>query len=147
LRTIAEVDSCFVSVERLYKYVMDLDGERQLPGLAVAGTEAGWPQAGRVVFDRVTLKYGADLPPALAEFSLHIKSGEKIGIVGRTGAGKSSIISCLFRFVELDAGRITIDDVDISQIPFKLLRRSLAMVPQDPILFSGTLRSNLDPQS
>lgn len=95
----------------------------------------------------MTVRYRPDLPPALINVSFSFFPGEKVGVVGRTGAGKSSIITCLFRFVELAEGRILIDDRDTSQVPFRTLRRALAMVPQDPILFTGTLRQNLDPES
>jgi ABC-type multidrug transport system fused ATPase/permease subunit len=77
--------------------------------------------------------------------SLQIQNGERIGIVGRTGAGKSTLVQTLFRIVEPPAGSVFIDDVDISSLPLEVLRSRIAIIPQDPILFSGTFRQNVDP--
>lgn len=152
MKTTSEVDTCFVSVERLYKYVMDLETEFESSSSKLAGIEPvvetppEWPATGRVVFENVTIQYRSDLPPALSHLSFVLEPGEKVAVVGRTGAGKSTIITAIYRFVELSEGRITLDGRDISQVPVRRLRKVLAMVPQDPILFSGTLRDNLDPQ-
>lgn len=91
------------------------------------------------------MRYREHLDYVLNDISFQIKGGEKVGIVGRTGAGKSSLFVCLFRLVELTSGRITIDDVDISKIGLHKLRNGLAIIPQDPVLFTGTIRHNLDP--
>ena len=91
------------------------------------------------------LSYRPELPDVLREMSVTIRPGEKVGIVGRTGAGKSSLLVALFRIVELKAGSISIDGVDISSVPLETLRSRLSIIPQDPVLFSGTLRHNLDP--
>lgn len=152
MKTTSEVDTCFVSVERLYKYVMDLETEAESSSPKLAVVESAvemspeWPSTGRVVFENVTIQYRSDLPPALSHLSFVLEPGEKVAVVGRTGAGKSTIITAIYRFVELSEGRITLDGRDISQVPVRRLRQALAMVPQDPILFSGTLRDNLDPQ-
>ncbi len=93
----------------------------------------------------MSLKYAEDLPTVLKGVSFDVKPGEKVGIIGRTGSGKSSLASSLFRAVELSGGRILIDDIDISTIPLQQLRSRLSIVMQDPVLFSGTVRDNLDP--
>jgi ATP-binding cassette subfamily C (CFTR/MRP) protein 1 len=91
------------------------------------------------------LRYRANLPLVLKGLDIRIPSTSKIGVVGRTGAGKSTLMVSLLRLVELSSGSITIDGVDISQIGLKLLRSKIAVIPQDPVLFSGTVRTNLDP--
>lgn len=106
-----------------------------------------WPVEGSVEFVDYTTSYRSDLPPVLKKVSFAIKGGQKVGIVGRTGAGKSSLALALFRALEAQEGKILIDGIDIGMIGLKDLRNSLTMVPQDPTLFTGTLRSNLDPFS
>ena len=105
----------------------------------------GWPPAGRVVFEDVWLRYRPDLEPVLRGISFQVAPGERVGIVGRTGAGKSSTLSALLRVVEFHAGRILIDGVSIADIGLRDLRESLAVIPQDPVLFRGTIRSALSP--
>ncbi|ESK94758.1 abc transporter [Moniliophthora roreri MCA 2997] len=104
-----------------------------------------WPSEGGVVFKDVEFAYRDGLPLVLKGITFHVKSGEKIGIVGRTGAGKSSIIQALFRIAGLKGGSIEIDGVNISDVPLDILRQRIALVPQDSTLFLGTLRENLDP--
>ncbi|SPQ98048.1 unnamed protein product (mitochondrion) [Plasmodiophora brassicae] len=111
----------------------------------VVDPRASWPETGTIVFDKFTLRYRPELPPVLNDISLSIRSCEKIGVVGRTGAGKSSLMIALFRIVEAASGRILIDDVETRTVGLRRLRQSLAIIPQDPILFSGTVRHNLDP--
>jgi len=108
--------------------------------LAVRG-----PAQGHIEIKDIFLRYRPDQPAVLKGLSMSIKAGEKVGIVGRTGAGKSSIMTALYRLVELSSGSIHIDGVDTSKLGLTDLRSSLAIIPQDPFLFSGTLRSNLDP--
>lgn len=103
-----------------------------------------WPRKGLVEFENIQMRYREDLSPALRNMSLTVRGGEHIGIVGRTGAGKSSAIQCLFRLYELDKGRITIDGVDVSKLRLHDLRSALGVIPQEAVCFSGTIRSNLD---
>lgn len=93
----------------------------------------------------VCLRYREGLPLVLDNVTIRINSREKIGIVGRTGAGKSSLVTAILRLVEMESGSILIDGIDISSIGLHALRSRIAVIPQDPVLFSGTIRSNLDP--
>jgi len=93
----------------------------------------------------VQMSYRSSLPPVLKDMNFDIRGGEKIGVVGRTGAGKSSLIFALLRINELTRGTITIDGVDVSELGLHDLRSSLSVIPQEPVLFSGTIRTNLDP--
>lgn len=103
-----------------------------------------WPKRGKVVFDKVKMRYRTDLPLALRSVSFTVNPGEHIGIVGRTGAGKSSTIQSLFRLYELCGGSIFIDGVNIAELGLFELRSRLGMIAQEAVCFSGTLRSNLD---
>jgi len=111
--------------------------------------EGNWPNKGEIVCKNVFLKYREDLNFALRGLSVNIPGGTKIACVGRTGAGKSSIIQALFRLVEAEQGEddsfITIDGVDISTLGLNLLRSKLAIIPQNPVVFAGTIKKNLDP--
>lgn len=142
VRQLAEVENGMNSVERLRYYGTQLEEEAPLHTIEV---RPSWPEKGEIVFDNVEMRYRDGLPLVLKGLDMHVRGGERIGIVGRTGAGKSSIMSTLFRLVEISAGRITIDGVDISTVGLGDLRRRLAIIPQDPTLFRGTVRSNLDP--
>ncbi|KXN89182.1 Multidrug resistance-associated protein 1 [Leucoagaricus sp. SymC.cos] len=105
-----------------------------------------WPTGGGISFKNVDLAYRPGLPLVLKDVTFDVNPGEKVGIVGRTGAGKSSLLQALFRMVEVQEGSIQIDGVDIRNIGLDTLRTRLALVPQDSTLFLGTLRDNLDPQ-
>ncbi|KAK1381982.1 ABC-type xenobiotic transporter [Heracleum sosnowskyi] len=105
----------------------------------------GWPISGSITFKDVVLRYRPELPPVLHGLSFSISPTDKVGIVGRTGAGKSSMLNALFRIVELEKGRILIDDCDVSKFGLTDLRKVLGIIPQAPVLFSGTVRFNLDP--
>jgi ABC-type multidrug transport system fused ATPase/permease subunit len=107
--------------------------------------ENGWPLHGGITFSKVQLRYGAGLPLVIDGFSLDVVPKEHIGIVGRTGAGKSSLAVLLFRLVEMIGGHICVDGVDITTVGLHTLRRGLAMIPQNPVLLQGTVRRNLDP--
>ncbi|KAG0304127.1 hypothetical protein BGZ98_005900 [Dissophora globulifera] len=143
IRIYAENEMNLNSVERIAEY-MNLDEE---PPAIIEGSRppASWPYAGEIVVDHLTMKYTADAPSVIKDVSFTIKAGEKVGIVGRTGSGKSTFAISLFRFMDPVSGTITIDGIDICKIGLQDLRSNLTIIPQDPILFKGTLRSNLDP--
>ena len=105
-----------------------------------------WPQKGSIKFNKIYVSYDVnEEKPVLKDVTFKIKGGEKIGIVGRTGAGKSSLISVLFRLVEPSSGDIVIDNIDTQLVGLHELRNKISIIPQDPVLFSGTVRRNLDP--
>eukprot|EP00929_Paragymnodinium_shiwhaense_P071004 TRINITY_DN36074_c0_g1_i1.p1 TRINITY_DN36074_c0_g1~~TRINITY_DN36074_c0_g1_i1.p1 ORF type:complete len:1316 (-),score=242.54 TRINITY_DN36074_c0_g1_i1:101-3652(-) len=104
-----------------------------------------WPDKGRVVFDDVELVYRPGLPAALKGVSFDIPGGSRVGVVGRTGAGKSSLVVLLFRLVDASKGRVLVDGVDVTTIGLQTLRRAMSVIPQEPLLLSGTIRGNLDP--
>lgn len=142
VRQAADVDNNMNSVERIDYYGREI--EQEAPAHTIPVPEE-WPSRGEVVFSDAHLRYRPGLPYALEQFDLHIQPGERVGIVGRTGAGKSTIIMALFRMVELAQGKIVIDGIDISTIGLNDLRSRMSIIPQDPTLFAGTIRSNLDP--
>ena len=106
-----------------------------------------WPSEGRVVFEGVSMRYRESTPSVLKGVSFTAEAGTKVGICGRSGAGKSSLLAALFRTVEPYEGHLWIDGVDVLLLPLQVLRSRLAIVPQDPVLFKGSIRSNLDPFS
>ncbi|KAK9321897.1 hypothetical protein V1517DRAFT_325221 [Lipomyces orientalis] len=106
-----------------------------------------WPSNGTISVTDLSLRYAPELPRVIKGISFDVEPCSKIGIVGRTGAGKSTIASAFFRFLEADTGKIVIDGIDISKIGLRDLRQGLTIIPQDPTLFTGTVRSNLDPFS
>ncbi|PTB42046.1 hypothetical protein M441DRAFT_190301 [Trichoderma asperellum CBS 433.97] len=142
IRQLAEVENGMNAVERLRYYGNELEEEAPLHTIDV---RKSWPEKGEIIFDNVEMRYRDNLPLVLKGLSIHIQGGERIGIVGRTGAGKSSIMSTLFRLVEISGGTITIDGINTATIGLFDLRSRLAIIPQDPTLFQGTVRSNLDP--
>ncbi len=142
VRQLAEVENNMNATERLHYYGTRLDEEAPAHLKKMADS---WPQSGEIIFDNVQMRYRAGLPLVLQGLDFKAHGGERIGIVGRTGAGKSSIMSALFRLNELSGGSIKIDDIDIATVGLQDLRSRLAIIPQDPTLFRGTIRSNLDP--
>ncbi|ETO62174.1 hypothetical protein F444_19896 [Phytophthora nicotianae P1976] len=107
--------------------------------------DASWPRSSTVQFQDVVFSYKPGAAPVLKGLSFNIQNNEKIGIVGRTGAGKSSLTMALFRINELVSGRILIDGIDIATMPLRTLRSNLSIIPQSPVLFKGTLRAYMDP--
>ncbi|XP_069131288.1 ATP-binding cassette sub-family C member 5-like [Argopecten irradians] len=140
-RSINEVEGRFTSIERIHEYE-NLEIEKDAGDLQ---TDTEWPNQGMIVFSNVEMKYRIDMDPVLKNISFYVFPGQKVGIVGRTGAGKSSLATALFRLADLSRGQVLIDDIDITRIPRKWLRSKLSLIPQDPVLFAGTLRYNLDP--
>ena len=108
---------------------------------------AAWPTEGRLKVSDLVVAYGPDLPPVLKGLSFQVEKNTRLGVIGRTGAGKSSLILALFRLLEAREGTILIDGINAAHLPLQVLRSRLAFIPQDPILFSGTVRSNLDPDN
>uniref|UniRef100_A0A8D1AN97 Multidrug resistance-associated protein 1 n=1 Tax=Sus scrofa TaxID=9823 RepID=A0A8D1AN97_PIG len=145
VRMSSEMETNIVAVERLKEYS---DTEKEAPWrIPEVAPPSTWPQVGRVEFRDYGLRYRDDLDLVLKHINVTIDGGEKVGIVGRTGAGKSSLTLGLFRINESAEGEIVIDDVNIAQIGLHDLRFKITIIPQDPVLFSGSLRMNLDPFS
>lgn len=139
----SDVETNIVAVERIKEY-----GEtaQEAPWKNADYTPPkDWPKQGRVDFKNFKVRYREGLELVLYGLTFGVHGGEKIGIVGRTGAGKSSLTLSLFRIIEAAHGKILIDDMDISKMGLHDLRSRLTIIPQDPVLFSGTLRMNLDP--
>ena len=154
VRVLTEMETQFMSVMRVSE-LTDLDLEStSTSGLETepspSSSEAsllksGWPWKGHVKFDNVSMRYNPSSPLVLKNVSADIPAGSTLGVVGRTGSGKSSLLLTLFRLVEVEgAGRITIDGVDIRSLTLHGLRDSLSIIPQSPTLFAGTLMYNLD---
>ncbi|XP_070569620.1 ATP-binding cassette sub-family C member 10-like [Ptychodera flava] len=137
-----ETEKEMVSVERTVQYIEDTPDEKDH---AILQSSMSWPDSGCISFNNVYMAYRPGLPNALNGVSFSTKPGEKIGIVGRTGSGKSSLLLVLFRMVLIRSGNVVIDGVDISHISLHELRSRLVIIPQDSFLFSGTVRENLDP--
>lgn len=142
IRLLNEGEARFVSIDRIKYYI---DNVAQEKTEHEAESDENWPEHGSVEFRNVSMRYRDGLPLALENVSFQLKPMEKVGIVGRTGSGKSSLAVVLFRLVELSEGIILIDGIDVSTLSLKTLRSKLAIIPQDPVLFTGTVRYNLDP--
>jgi ABC-type multidrug transport system fused ATPase/permease subunit len=141
IRVWADVEARMTSMERVKSY----SRVAQEQSVVRIGTvPSDWPSAGEVRFESVGLRYAEHLPLVLKGLSFEVNGGSKAGIIGRTGSGKSTLFQALYRFTELESGRILIDGVDIATVPLARLRKALAIIPQDPTLFMGTLRANLD---
>ncbi|XP_066258502.1 ATP-binding cassette sub-family C member 4-like [Euwallacea similis] len=138
IKQITEVENTMTSVERVVEY-------SDVPSEPMGGQVlTDWPLKGHISYKNVSLTYKSDGHPVLRDIDLNIEGGSKIGIVGRTGAGKSSIISSLFRLYDF-SGEIIVDDENISALSLNFLREKISIIPQDPILFTGTIRTNIDP--
>ncbi|XP_063983809.1 ATP-binding cassette sub-family C member 4-like isoform X2 [Diachasmimorpha longicaudata] len=139
----AEMVAQMTSVERVLQYTK-LENEGPFDSAVNSKPPAYWPPAGRIEFDHVYLRYTQENAPVLKDLNFIIESGMKVGVVGRTGAGKSSLIAALFNLAKFE-GTIRIDGVDTKKIGLHDLRKKISIIPQEPMLFSASLRDNLDP--
>ena len=147
VRQSAEVVNQMVSVERVNEYG-NLLREADLSTDHDDNVGDSWPEDPSISTSNLTVRYRASIPPALKGISFEVKSGQRVGICGRTGSGKSSLVQALFRLLEVEEGTIQIGGVDISKLGLHKLRQSMSVIPQSPVLFSGTsIRFNLDPFS
>uniref|UniRef100_A0A8B9G564 Canalicular multispecific organic anion transporter 1 n=1 Tax=Amazona collaria TaxID=241587 RepID=A0A8B9G564_9PSIT len=142
VRTSSELETNIVAVERVHEYTKV---KNEAPWVTDKRPPRGWPSKGEIRFVDYKVRYRPELELVLQGITCNIGSTEKVGVVGRTGAGKSSLTNCLFRLLEAAGGKILIDEVDIATIGLHDLRKNLTIIPQDPVLFTGTLRMNLDP--
>ncbi|GAB9468896.1 Abc transporter c family member 2 [Globisporangium polare] len=147
VRAVDKTDSAMTSVERLlhFRGIPKEEEEGDSSKSLVSVNRELWPSQGAIRFANLCLRYRPELPLVLRGVDLDVRGGEQVGICGRTGAGKSSLMVALFRICEFDSGTVFIDGVDIQTVKLRDLRRSLAIIPQDPVLYSGSLRENLDP--
>ena len=158
VRNGAELEALMTSVERVnytteatpHELTAEVPTEQHQHSTVAAGKTceldlSNWPWSGGVQFKDISMRYRDDFQQVLHNVSLDLRPSEVVGIVGRTGSGKSSLFRALLRLTELENGSIHIDGVDISKVSINRLRSSVAIIPQDPVLFSGTLRANIDP--
>lgn len=143
MRQTTEVANNMTSVERVLQYTK-LDKEGPFESTPAQKPHRDWPMKGEVKLKNLYLQYSTSDPPVLKNLNLEIPAGFKVGIVGRTGAGKSSMIAAVFRLAPIE-GTVVIDDVDTKNIGLNDLRSNISIIPQEPVLFSTTVRHNLDP--
>uniref|UniRef100_A0A1B6E9X5 ABC-type glutathione-S-conjugate transporter n=1 Tax=Clastoptera arizonana TaxID=38151 RepID=A0A1B6E9X5_9HEMI len=142
VRMTSDLETNIVAVERIKEYA---EVPQEAPWWLTRRPDQSWPETGKIEFRNFHVRYREGLELVLKGISVIIKGGEKVGIVGRPGAGKSTLTLCLFRILEAAEGSILIDGVDISKMGLNDLRSHITVIPQDPVLFSGTLRMNLNP--
>jgi len=144
VRMASDMEANMVAVERVMEYT-DLDSEGDRHTSVDDALPKNWPSGGELDMKSAKLRYRPGLPFVLKGLDLHIPSGSKVGVVGRTGAGKSTLMVALLRVVELAEGEVSIDGQNIRKVGLAKLRSNIAVIPQDPVLYSGTVRTNLDP--
>jgi ABC-type multidrug transport system fused ATPase/permease subunit len=146
IRQWSETEAGMVSVERVAEYTALPSEEDTVPRSgALLEPPPAWPRMGALKIDHLSLRYQSSMPLVLRDVCADIGAGEKVGVVGRTGSGKSSLLVALWRLCEPDSGRVWLDGVDTSLLRLARLRGSITCIPQEPILFSGTVRHNLNP--
>jgi len=142
IRSAGDVEQNIVSVERILTYVnVEPEAPYEIPEMKPDG---GWPQAGEIQFKNYSMRYRVEHDLVLRDVNIVVKPGERLGICGRTGAGKSSLILGLLRINEPSSGTICIDGIDITTIGLQDLRSAISIIPQEPQLFAGTIRQNVD---
>lgn len=147
IQAFGEAEAAITSIERMHSLEM-LPQEKRMITSVDCRVDKSWPQKGELVIDNVSLRYRPGLPLSLDGLSFKVNHGERCAIVGRTGAGKSTLTTALFRLVEVEEGTISLDGVDLSTLGLSDVRgrrNGMFILPQDPAVFSGTIRSNLDP--
>uniref|UniRef100_A0A7S1T954 Probable ATP-dependent transporter ycf16 n=1 Tax=Compsopogon caeruleus TaxID=31354 RepID=A0A7S1T954_9RHOD len=144
IRAASNIETNMNNVERILQYI-SLEQEDEEVKEDSDPREGSWPSVGNVEFRDVVLKYRESQPAVLNQLSFTIEGGQKVGVCGRTGAGKSSLIMALFRMVELSSGQILLDGMNVRSLGLATLRKNITIISQDPALFSDTIRSNVDP--
>lgn len=133
------------AAERLVHYIRNLPQEPPAKSRPEFQPRQDWPSQGAIEFRNVSMRYRPELPPVLRGVSFNVQAGQKLGVVGRTGAGKSSLIQALFLLCELEQGRVILDGIDTQSLGTEDLRSKIGIIPQDPVLFQGSFRYNIDP--
>lgn len=144
IRILSELESRMTSIERI-KFMTNIEPEKAVLKSLNSPIDSSWPFYGEIKFNNVRAKYDTHLPEVIKGLDVVIPAKAQVGIIGRTGAGKTTLFQLLYRFINLHQGVIEIDGIDIASVDLNILRSRLAIIPQDPILFVGTLRDNLDP--
>uniref|UniRef100_A0A8C9WT33 ATP-binding cassette, sub-family C (CFTR/MRP), member 8 n=1 Tax=Scleropages formosus TaxID=113540 RepID=A0A8C9WT33_SCLFO len=145
VRNLADMEVQLGSVTRI-RGLLKTEPESYEGLLTASQVPAGWPQHGEIQIQNLSVRYDSTLKPVLKNVNAHISPGQKVGICGRTGSGKSSFSLAFFRMVDTFEGQIIIDGIDVAKLPLQTLRSRFSIILQDPILFSGTIRFNLDPE-
>nr|XP_038039866.1 ATP-binding cassette sub-family C member 9 isoform X9 [Anas platyrhynchos] len=145
VRNLADLEVQMGAVKKVHSF-LNMESENYDGYLDSSQVPKDWPQEGEIKIENLCVRYENNLKPVLKHVKAYIKPGQKVGICGRTGSGKSSLSLAFFRMVDIFDGRIVIDGIDISKLPLHTLRSRLSIILQDPILFSGSIRFNLDPE-
>ncbi|XP_063164727.1 ATP-binding cassette sub-family C member 9 isoform X1 [Candoia aspera] len=145
VRNLADLEVQMGAVKKVNSF-LNMESENYEGTIDTSQVPKDWPQEGEIKIENLCVRYENNLKPVLKHVKAYIKPGQKVGICGRTGSGKSSLSLAFFRMVDIFDGRIIIDGIDISKLPLDLLRSRLSIILQDPILFSGSIRFNLDPE-